>query len=240
MFIYQLIHSGFSPKEVLLLLLLYFLVLSLAFGFHEFMHAFVAYKLGDDTPMNMGRVTLNPLAHIDIMGMIMLVLMGFGWGKPVSWRVDRVTKCKPKTAIILVSLAGVTGNFILAIFGEILGTLFGFVIGTEVMWRPLISTFFYLFVEVNLALLAFNLLPIPPLDGFQFINELLPLKLRFSDGYKKFVAYSPMILMAVILIGSFANISILSWLIGVIQIPFRFVLSLVGTLIATLMIRIMG
>ena len=240
MFIYQLIHSGLSPKEIILLLLLYFLVLSLAFGFHEFMHAFVAYKLGDDTPMDMGRVTLNPLAHIDFMGMIMLVLMGFGWGKPVSWRVDRVTKCKPKTAIILVSLAGVTGNFILAIIGEILAVVFAAVIGPQVIWRTLILTFFQMFIEVNLALLAFNLLPIPPLDGFQFINELLPLKLRYSDGYKKFVAYAPMILMAVILIGSFANISILSLLIDAIELPFKFVLSLIGTLIGTLMYRIMG
>lgn len=228
MFIWRLINSGMSPQETLLVVLVYILVISLAFSFHEFMHAFVAYKLGDDTPYYAGRVTLNPMAHIDFMGLIMLILMGFGWGRPVVWNLNKITKCKQRTAIILVSIAGVTGNFILALLAEIIGVVVLHFVSTEVIWYYLIQYFFYFLIEVNLGLLAFNLLPIPPLDGFKLIDELLPVRARYSNFYKKFVMYGPTVLFAIIIIGSFADISVLGWLLSIIQIPFRFILNLAG------------
>ncbi len=238
MFIWRLINSGMSPQETLLVVLVYILVISLAFSFHEFMHATVAYKLGDDTPYNMGRVTLNPMAHIDFMGLIMLILMGFGWGRPVVWNINRITKCKPRTAIILVSVAGVTGNFILALIAEVLGVVVLHFVSPAVIWYYLIQYFFYFLIEVNLGLLAFNLLPIPPLDGFKLIDELLPVKARYSNFYKKFVMYGPTILFVVIIIGSFANIPVFEWLLTIIEMPFRFLLGLAGSGLEMLMSKI--
>ncbi|MCR5616768.1 MAG: site-2 protease family protein [Clostridiales bacterium] len=232
MFIYRLVKSGYGPKEIAFVLLLYVLALSIAFSFHEFMHAFVAYKLGDDTPKLGGRVTLNPLAHIDIMGFIMLFFVGIGWGKPVVWNPNRVTKCKPRTAEILVSLAGVTGNFILALIGSIIQVI---IVGTfDILNVPLqlVIMLLYYIAEINLILLAFNLLPIPPLDGFRLVDALLPVKAKYTAAYKGFMRYSPMALFALILLGSVANINMLSAIIEKVEWPFRFVIDLVCKLFA--------
>ena len=93
-------------------------------------------------------------------------------------------------------------------------------------------------IEVNLGLLAFNLLPIPPLDGFKLIDELLPVKARYSNFYKKFVMYGPTILFVVIIIGSFANIPVFEWLLTIIEMPFRFLLGLAGSGLEMLMSKI--
>ena len=147
--------------------------------FHEFGHALVAYRLGDPTPKRMGRVTLNPSAHIDPMGAIIFFLAGFGWGRPVQFQ-PYLLRMNPRVGSALVALAGPTANFILAI---IFGTLFrvldaisiasptpGIVFGLNTLLR---------FVQFNIILGFYNLIPIPPLDGFSILVGILPADLAY-------------------------------------------------------------
>ena len=120
----RLIQMNISIPEKILYGLIMIFALMLSFSIHEFMHAFAADRLGDPTPRNMGRLTLNPLAHMDPTGTILLLLAGFGWGKPVMYNPNRLNKLKsPRLMNIMVHLAGVTGNFILALLSGIIATL---------------------------------------------------------------------------------------------------------------------
>lgn len=155
--------------------------LLIAISFHEFAHAFVADKLGDDTPRRNGRLTLNPLAHMDPFGMVLLLFAGFGWGKPVEVNPRNYTrKISMRTGNAIVSFAGPAMNFILAIvFSIIYGVLLssnlsfmesttGFVVQTAIMFT----------ISMNVGLGVFNLIPLPPLDGSKILLALLPTKAR--------------------------------------------------------------
>ena len=134
--------------------------------FHEFGHAYAAYKMGDPTARNLGRMTLNPLAHIDPIGFILLVLFGFGWAKPVP--VNPRNYNNFKKGEIVVSLAGVTMNLILAVVGAMILYTMLAVNGYKMMTDSVLSTIaiiLYYFVGLNCGLIVFNLIPIPPLDG---------------------------------------------------------------------------
>ena len=121
----NLFRSGLEPREIIYLLIIYIFALTLSFAIHEFMHAAVAVWLGDPTPRNMGRLTLNPLAHLDPFGTILLLTVGFGWGKPVMYNPSNLNRFKNHRAMnIMVHLAGVTGNFLVAIVSSILASLF--------------------------------------------------------------------------------------------------------------------
>ena len=109
-----LLQQGLSVQEIIYLGIILIFAMTLSFSFHEFMHAAVAVWLGDETPRNMGRLTLNPLAHIDPVGAILLLLAGFGWGKPVMYNPNRLHRFKSHRLMnIMVHLAGVTGNFVI-------------------------------------------------------------------------------------------------------------------------------
>lgn len=229
----QLLRSGLDVREIIYFVIIYVIALMLAFSIHEFMHASVAVWLGDPTPKNMGRLTINPLAHLDPMGTILLLVAGFGWGKPVMYNPSNLKKFKSRRWMnIMVHLAGVTGNFILAAISAILTLLFGrlqFVAGTGV---PAIAVtalgdlFSYVYA-FSMMLLAFNLIPIPPLDGFHVLEELLPYKLKHTPGYRKFASMSPMILWVIFIASTFTNIPILSSLVSIIEIPFTYIISFI-------------
>lgn len=228
--IIDLFRSGLSAQEIVYYLIIILFALTISFAFHEFMHASVAVWLGDPTPRNMGRLTLNPLAHLDPMGTILLLVAGFGWGKPVMYNPNNLHRFKSRRGMnIMVHLAGVTGNLIIAYFAMILMLLFG---GLDVRFPAMTTVFgaltdaFYYTYAFSMSLLAFNLLPIPPLDGFHVLEELLPYKVRSSDGYRKFQQVAPMILMVVFLASSFGSIPILSTLIDWIKLPFQFLLNI--------------
>lgn len=146
-------------------------------SFHEFGHAFVAYKLGDSTPKMQGRVTLNPKAHLDPYGFLWLILAGFGWGAPVQ--VDKRNFKHPRAGMVLVSLAGVIMNFILAIAFMFVLKLVIYVAYPSIIAGTGIGSIIYdivlRIVQINLVLMVFNLLPIPPLDGFGVITEIFNL-----------------------------------------------------------------
>ncbi|MBD8070054.1 site-2 protease family protein [Bacillus sp. PS06] len=158
-----------------------FVVISLliAFTVHEFAHAFVAYKFGDPTAQKQGRLTLNPIAHIDPIGTILIFIAGFGWAKPVP--VNRFYFKNPRLAGILVSVAGPISNLIAAAVAIVLFYLLaslGVFTSLTGLALEAVEQFFNIFVSLNVMLFVFNLLPFPPLDGYRIIEDLMPDPIR--------------------------------------------------------------
>lgn len=146
------------------------IALIVSISIHEFAHAFVAHKLGDPTPKALGRVTLNPKAHLDLLGTLMLLVVGFGWGRPVPFNPTYLKN--PKRDAALISFAGPGANFLLAVLLAILVQLVG--------RGGLIGSFLYLVVFYNLLLGFFNLIPLHPLDGFKVVNGFLTSRLSYQ------------------------------------------------------------
>jgi Zn-dependent protease len=151
------------------------ITLMIAFTFHEFSHAYVAYKFGDPTAKKQGRLTLNPIQHLDPIGTILIFIAGFGWARPVP--VNSFFFKKPRLAGILVSAAGPLSNFILASLGFIIWFSLdraGVAAGVPAFVPEFLDTF----IGLNIVLFIFNLLPFPPLDGYRIVEDLAPRHLR--------------------------------------------------------------
>ncbi len=144
----------------------------LALSFHEWAHAFAAYKLGDPTAQANGRLTLNPLHHIDPMGLLFLMIFRFGWAKPVP--INPRNFERPRRDEIIVSLAGVATNFVLAF---ITMGIYYFLILKLGFYNEILMRFMTVFYSLNIGLCLFNLIPIYPLDGFHVLECLLIRKL---------------------------------------------------------------
>ncbi len=179
----------------------------IALSVHEFLHAYAAYRLGDDTAERAGRLTLNPMAHIDWLGFFALILIGFGWGKPVP--VNPYNLKYKKWGNALVALAGPLANLVsIIVFGlllKILETYAGLNSGN------LLIQFIDLLIIINAVLLTFNLIPIPPLDGSAVLFTILsdPKYDRFKANLE---ARGPMILLGLILLDNLFNIGIFSFI----------------------------
>ena len=186
--------SGFINK------LLFLPGIIIGITFHEAAHGYVSHWLGDPTPKNQGRLSLNPLSHIDPMGFIALLLVGFGWGKPVM--IDPRYYKNPKRDELLVSLAGVTTNLIIAIIFAVIQILLieAGIASSLGSTCNILNLMIQYVVFVNLVLMCFNLLPIPPLDGFSVITQLFDL--RRYDWYYKLYSNGFFILMALVFIGA--------------------------------------
>lgn len=193
-----LLITGSSSNFINKLLFLPGIIIGITF--HEAAHGYVSHWLGDPTPKNQGRLSINPLAHIDPMGFIALLLVGFGWGKPVM--IDPRYYKNPKRDELLVSLAGVTTNLIIAIIFAVIQILLidtGTAYSMGASWN-VVNLIIQYIVFVNLVLMCFNLLPIPPLDGFSVITQLFDL--RKYDWYYKLYSNGFFILMALVFIGA--------------------------------------
>lgn len=233
----ELLRSNLSGGEKIMHAIMMFVAITLTFSFHEFMHAVAAVWLGDDTPKRMGRYTMNPLVHTDPMGTFLILLIGFGWGRPVVYNPAALRRFKNiRLMNILVAFAGPFGNFLMALTGTIVAAIIECCAGAE--FNSIVYVIYGIMVYLvsfSLGLMAFNLIPLNPLDGFKILDEFMPLRIKYnSSGYKKFVALGPQILLILIVVGRLGGIDVLGTIMGIISMPASLLLSLVSRLIYTI------
>lgn len=201
---------SFDPTTFILSIV----VVLLSIAIHEFSHAIVADNLGDPTPRNQGRVTLNPIAHLDPMGTMMILFtsltgFGIGWGRPVQVNPANF-RTHPATGMGIVAAAGPLSNLLLALLGAILFRI--------IPHEGLIYTFTLTWVGINVSLAFFNLIPIFPLDGFNiFVAFLVGLNQdwsrRFARFWRKQVQFGPLLLLMLVIVDSYLpSISPMQWL----------------------------
>ena len=194
------------PMEVLIILLP---ILIFSLCFHEFSHGYIAYKLGDHTAARNGRLTLNPLAHLDPIGSLMILFVGFGWAKPVP--VNPVNFSNPRLDMMKVAFAGPASNLLLAFTGGLMMRLVNIVglLQSEMFIQTL-----YFFILINISLAVFNMIPVAPLDGSQIFGNMI--SKNNPELAWKLQMYGPKILMGIILIGMVTPFSVL----GFLMMPF--------------------
>ena len=183
--------------------------LLVAIDVHEFAHAWMADQLGDPTPRGMGRLTLNPLAHLDPLGTMMVLVAGFGWGKPVPVNPNRL-RTGWRRGSAMVSLAGPLANVATAALFAI-PIRVGDILGPNALLAPF-SFIFYLMVLINVTLAVFNMLPIAPLDGFKVLVGILPP--QYAYRLARYESYGPMVLMLVVFLVYFTRFDILGLVMG--------------------------
>jgi len=233
----NMIFGNLSPQ----LLIMRLIAVTLALTVHEFCHGYAAYKLGDRTAHGMGRLSLNPAHHIDPIGMILIILFGFGWAKPVM--VNPFNLLNPKRDMAIISIAGPLSNFIMAFVTMMIAypmiTLVGgggiaqmhnmmHFLGRAPtgLWGNIFG-FMGVFVIINIVLGVFNLIPIPPLDGSKILALFLPnhLYFRFTN-----FRYGMHIMMVLIIFGG-TSFVIMPALNGIFDVFFRIASALYGLIL---------
>ncbi len=184
------------------------LVLMIALTLHEFAHAAAANALGDDTPRIMGRLTINPFAHLDIMGTLMMIFVGFGWAKPVPVNPYTLQR-RSRAGLMLVSLAGPLTNLLLGLIAVIPLRLLWHTVPTtsQFFLLPSFRDFLLIFVYMNIALFIFNMIPLAPLDGEKILMFFLPPNM--AREFEKIRPFAPFLLMLLLFAGSFLGFNII-------------------------------
>ncbi|MDO7905475.1 site-2 protease family protein [Paenibacillus sp. JX-17] len=186
----------------------YILALIFAFTVHEFSHAYFANKFGDPTAKLLGRVTLNPAVHIDFLGTLLLLIGGFGWAKPVP--VNRANFTRPRLMGVIVSVAGPLSNLLLSVVGLFIFHLlnyFGVLEGIENQRVYMaVYYFFNYLVSLNMFLFLFNLIPLPPLDGYRIVEDLAPRSAL--PALQRYEQWSLFIFLLIVFIPALRNVTI--------------------------------
>jgi Zn-dependent protease len=189
--------------------LAYLIPLVLSLTVHEWAHAFSASKLGDDTAQRLGRLTLNPLAHIDPLGTVILPLLHvpFGWARPVPVNPVRFTrKLSMSTGMMITAVAGPASNVVLAL---LCAASFGLMVRFG-LYRESAAHFLITAMRINIGLAVFNMLPIPPLDGSRVAEGLMPL--RHRPLWDRYAQHGPLLLLLVIVVlPSLLHVNLLAW-----------------------------
>lgn len=197
----------------------------IAIVMHEFSHGFVSHLLGDPTPASEGRLSLNPLKHLDLIGTACLIFFRFGWAKPV--KVNPMYYKNRKMGMVLVALAGVTMNFIIAFFSVL---VMGIIIKTNSTYETgfifYVFTFFNFLAIINIGLGIFNLFPIPPLDGSKVFLSFLPEEHYFK--VLEYERYGVLILLIVLSTGLLTNslVFLQQWVIDLFFNVIKFTLNI--------------
>ena len=223
-FIVSSVVQNLSQENFLLNLVLTLPAVLIAITFHEYAHAWAADKLGDDTPRRQGRLSLNPLAHLDPIGCVLLVFAGFGWGKPVEVNPRNNNRDIAMTkADALVSFAGPAMNFILAFIFTILYyaiATFAPVFCMQTIGQAIL-TLITITISINIGLGVFNLIPLPPLDGSKILNHFLSFQARNWMAQHEFYFYIGFLLLWVTNLASYI-------VTPVVQLIFHGMNALVG------------
>ena len=190
------------------------IVLVISFTIHEFSHAWSATQLGDETPRQYGRLTLNPLAHLDPMGSLLLLLVGFGWAKPVPINPYALLRRTP-AGVMWVSLAGPFSNLLMAILAAVpfrmglVSVVAGMTNTRAILPNP--SLILVQFITINLLLCLFNLIPLAPLDGEKILDYFLPPSM--AKVFENIRPYGPVILIVLVLVGPMFGLDIIGMII---------------------------
>ncbi len=222
--------SGGDIRSIIINLLLQLPVILIALSCHEAAHAYAAYKMGDRTAFNLGRMTFNPIKHFDPIGFLWMLVCGYGWANPVP--INARNFKDPKKGMALTALAGPLANFILGVIGSVLFAVCSFAFLTNFAYfmenefllnlMNMLQTFLLYFGYLNFSLMFFNLIPVPPFDGSRIFSVFLPAKWYFG-----IMKYERIILIAVLVVSivcsrffGFTPASIAAeWLVGVIANP---------------------
>jgi Zn-dependent protease len=213
-----------NPQIIVILIF----VILISLTVHEFAHGFIAYKFGDDTAKNAGRLSWNPFSHLDTMGTIVFLIslsafnMPFGWAKPVPVNLMRLSR--PKRDMVFVALAGPLSNVVFALF---LGFLYRFIASSFSLFPQSLDFFFYIAVQANLGLAIFNLVPVFPLDGFSVLTGILPS--NTARRYAEITKFAPHVLLGIIIFERLIRYPILSKILSPVFVPwFSFWNAVIG------------
>lgn len=228
------IGSDMSITQIIIELIMRLPAVILAISFHEAAHGYIAYKCGDPTAKMMGRITMNPGAHFDLLGTVSMLFVGFGWAKPVGINPNNFKNARRDTA--LVALAGPVSNLIMAVFAMLIYFVVGIVADMFVLSDSafkiikIAMEMIQLIALMNVSLMMFNLLPIPPLDGSKVLFSFLPLKAyNFILTYER---YGFLILFIVLMTGiiDVPLMRAMNWILSLLYKGCYALFSLIGLL----------
>jgi Zn-dependent protease len=184
-----------------------FIAIIVAFTVHEYAHAYSAYRFGDPTAYKLGRVTLNPASHVSLLGLLFILLLGFGWARPVP--VNRGNFRRPRLMGIAVSALGPLSNLVLAVISAAAAyAVFsgGWVDSASPGVVQAVGLTFWYLTHINVLLFLFNLIPLPPLDGYRIVEDLAPLRMRLV--MMKYESWGVYLFLLIVFINPVYNITI--------------------------------